>query len=161
MSAFIAIDADPVVTAEDQSAGSIAGDGFWPAVDLDRVRAIGRIPTMVTIDQLREATIGAVIAVTRQLIAWRQSHLDAGRATLAAIDPTLIAGTLRLEHLYLRAVTATVAADLLDTRQEIGATRDGRDRADVEEVPSPDWRRMATHAIRDIAGKPRTRARLL
>ncbi len=158
---FIANDPEPSYNPDQPDQGSIAGDGFWPAVDLDRIREIGRISTIVTPIALRDAVIGAIIACHRELAAWRAARAAEGMASLDAIDPLLIDGRLMLEHLYLRAIAATAAADLLETRQEVGATEHGRDRADVAEVPAPDWRRIATLAIRDILGVGRTAVELI
>lgn len=158
---FIANDPEPTIDPEDPSEGTIAGDGFWPDVDLAHLKEVARISTIVTDLALRDAAIAAILSVRRELRAWRAAREAEGKATLAAIDPATIAGKLVLEHHYLRAVTGTVAADLLDTRQEIGATGDGRDRADACEVPGPDWRRFAVQAVRDITGATRVRAALL
>lgn len=161
MTGFIAIDPEPTYDPDDPSEGSIAGDGFWPAVDLVRLREVGRVTTIVTEIALREAAIGAIIAVGRELSPWRAARAVEGKITLAAIDPVEIDGRLKLEHLYIRAITAETAAQLLETRQEVGASAQGRDRADDAEVPAPDWRRMATLAIRDIVGVGRTAVELI
>lgn len=158
---FIANDPVPSYDPDQPAQGAIAGDGFWPDVDLARLRELGRISTVVTEPALRDAAIGAIISCRRDLLGWRAARAAEGKTTLAAIDPETIDGRSRLEHLYLRAVTASAAADLLDTRQEIGATTRGRDRADEVEVPAPDWRRIATLAIRDILGVGRTAVELI
>jgi hypothetical protein len=158
---FIANDPEPTFDPDEPDQGSIAGDAFWPAVDLARLREVGRISTVVTPLAVRDAAIGAIIACHRELAAWRAARAAEGKATLAAIDPLQIDGKLKLEHLYVRAVTATAAADLLETRQEVGATEQGRDRVEASEVPGPDWRRIATLAIRDILGVGRTAVELI
>jgi len=158
---FIANDPEPIYDPQNPAEGSIAGDGFYPTTDLARIRDIGRISTIVTDPQLREAAIGGIITVRNQLREWRAAMVAAGRASMATASDEQLDGKPLLELLYDRAVTATVAAELLETRQDVGASKEGRDRAEACEQPAPDWRRIATHAIRDILGVGRTAVELI
>ena len=70
-------------------------------------------------------------------------------------------GKTRLELLFISAVCSFAAARLAERNPDLTATREGSDRADQRRAMADDFRREATHAIRQILGKPRTNSELI
>jgi len=139
----------------------VAGDGFYPALTLADVREAMRIPEQVTPLRLREAVIGAVITVTRDLFAWKLAQLAAGRTALEQAATAEIAGEPDTVLLYRRAVYAYAAADLVDTHHDIAASRDGQERAEQRALSADEHRRNGIHAVRDILGLGRIAVELI
>ena len=139
----------------------VAGDGFWPGLKLSDVKETMRIPAQVTDLRLREAVIGAIITVTRDLYSWKLAQLAAGRADLAAAKRSDIAGEADTVLLYRRAVSAYAAADLVDTHHDIAATREGQERAEQRALSADEHRAMGLIAIRDMLGQGRSTVELI
>ena len=93
-------------------AGGLAGDGWWPDLDLDALKAAVRIDPAVTPERLRQAAIAAVLSVTRDAEAWRADQALAGRANLAAVPARQIGGLSAKLQAYRQAVYSLAAAEL-------------------------------------------------
>ncbi|MGE5563110.1 MAG: head completion/stabilization protein [Bacillota bacterium] len=139
--------------------GDLAHDGeFYPGVNLALVRDTMRIPTQVTSDRLKAATIAAMLTVERDLAEWRALQ---AQARLGLVNVSTIGGENRLEALYRRAVYSFAAADLAETHSDVTATGDGKDRAEARVLTAEEHRRNGLHAIRDILGVGRTAVELI
>jgi hypothetical protein len=162
MSAFVALppaaDADPPAQVAD---GVVAGDGWWPDVDLAALRDTARIDTTVTPAKLREAVVMAMLDLDRQLACWRAPLEAAGAANLAAVAQPVFAGQKRLVLLYTRAVVAAVVADLAERTRDSTATSAGLDRAEELLTVADDCRRNARWAVSDLMGRRRATAELI
>ena len=138
-----------------------AGD-WWPTVDCNAVRDALRLGDVVTHPRLVGAIEGALITVTGELREWKAAQVAAGHAGLVDVDPyEEINGITRLEVLFQRAVRFTAGAELLEGHRDAAATNELLNRADAEIQTAGDYRRLATHAIRDIIGTTRTTVELI
>jgi len=143
---------------------------FWPEIDVNRVRAQVNLGGEIPHERLVEAIASSVVLVTDELADWQAAQEEAGFEALDEVDPgnTITTGTgeaaveiTRLEHLFFSAVAAHTAARLADRNPDLTATREGSDRGDQRRDMAGELRRDATHAIRQIQGKPRTNAELI
>lgn len=139
----------------------VGGDGWFPSVSVAEARASLRIPDVVTAIRVRDALRAGMLGVRRELRAWQIAEVAAGAADLAGADADMIDGVSEYVLLYTRAVFAFAAADLVETHHDIGATNDGKDRAETRALSADEHRRNATHAIRDILRTTRTAVELI
>lgn len=135
---------------------TVAADGWFPDVDLNDMRDKIRVGKVVTHGRLTFAVEGALVTVQTELATWQAAHVAAGVADLAALPD---GGKMAV--LFRRAVYCTAAAELAETYRDISATDEGDARADEFVPVAADYRRMATHAIRDMIGTTRTAVELI
>lgn len=135
---------------------SVETDGWYPAVDVNDVRARMRIGTIVTDARLRGAIVGAMLTVERELDAWAKRQSDAGYASLEEVPAPTIDFESRLVMAWRRAIDHHVMAELAETHRDIGATENGALRSEEVALTADEYRRTATHAVRDVLGVPRT-----
>ena len=155
---FVAVPPAP----QSQANTEVSAGEWWPAVDCNAVRDAMRLGDVVTHPRLVAAIEGALITVTGELREWKALQTAAGHAALADVEPEEeINGVTRLEALFHRAVRFTAGAELLEGHRDAGATNELLNRADAEIQTAADYRRLATHAIRDIIGTPRTTVELI
>ena len=141
---------------------AVSAGAFWPSVDCNQARDALRLADIVTHERLLAELHGAMITVTGELRGWRALREADGFATLAAVDPTdLIDDQTRGEVLFIRAVRFHAAACLAELHRGIGSTNEAITRGDTEAITAADYRRLATHAIRDILGETRTVVELI
>lgn len=164
MAAFVATPPAPIETPP--IADEVANDGWYPAVKISETRDILSLTMAVTDARLQDAIIGGMLSAAKELRAWRALKVAEGAATMAGAgagdtDPDKVADGVRLVRLYGRATRAYAAAELVDKEGRLSATDGGRARADTEADPADSHRRLATHTIRDILGKARTKVRLI
>ncbi|MDR7101474.1 head completion/stabilization protein [Croceicoccus sp. BE223] len=136
---------------------TVPADGWFPAISCNDMRDKIRVGKVVTHGRLTFAIEGALVTVMNELAAWQAAHVAAGAGDLAAIG----AQAGKMEVLFRRAVYCTAAAELAETYRDISATDDGDARADEFVPVAADYRRMATHAIRDMIGTTRTAVELI
>lgn len=139
----------------------LAHDGWWPGVDLTRLRAEARLRDSVTGERLRDAAIAAMIWVGEQLAAWQIVQLAAGHVELAAVLDIEIAGERRLAILYRQAVTAFAKASLVERYRDFDLTGAGERRVEELDASVGELRRDAIHAVRAILGRTRTDVELI
>lgn len=140
----------------------VDGDGWYPDIDCNALRAVLRIGEMVTHERLVAAIQGAQVSVDGELAAWRATREAAGAANLADVEPNRRSGgEHRLTLIYTRAVRFHAAAELAETHRDLTATQDGQARADTEATTAEEYLRRATHAVRDILGVTRTAVELI
>lgn len=151
-------DADPPASP---APDVVAGDGWWPDIDLSALREAARLDTTVPPARLREAAALAMIEVGSQLAAWRAPLELAGAANLQAVPAPQVDGRSQLVLLYSRAVYSTVAADLAERLRDANATAAGLDRAQELLCPADDHRRNARWAVADIQGLRRATVELI
>lgn len=139
----------------------IAGDGFYPDIDVEEMRSKLRINDTVTHDQLVDAVEGAIIYVTGQLEEWRAVQDEAGHAAIADVNDIQVNGKNRLEIIYTRSVRFQAASEIWEGHRDISATADGQSRADADELSSDEYERQATIAIRQITGVTQSAVELI
>lgn len=159
MSGFVV---GPVVPATPATPEPVVkNDGWFPDIDPATVRAEAKIRDSVLPARLRKAIVGAVISVGNNLETWAAARGAEGHRTLAAVPSKEIDGTSRLVILYLRAVTASAKAEIVETYRDTDLTGQGDRKVEDLEPSVDELRRDATQAIRDIMGRTRTRIELI
>lgn len=139
----------------------VENDGWWPDVDLARLREAVRLETTITTARLRDAVAVAMLDLARQLAAWRAAR-EAGAENLHAVPETVrVDGRSRLVVLWERGLYSTVAADLGERLLSQSATELGVDRAKKLEAEVCEHRRNARWAVSDLTGAPRITVELI
>lgn len=141
--------------------GLIANDGFFPDVDIAKLRAAVRLPGEITIERLTASALYAVDSCNRELDAYKSAAVAAGHTTLADIPASSLAGESRLVMLYRRAVYSTVKADLTERYRDVDTTATGSKRAEDLEPSIDEQRRNARWAVSDILGLPHSTVELI
>ena len=150
----------PAPQSEPGSAVS-AGD-WWPPIDCNAARGVLRLGDVVSHERLVNALRGALVTVLGELAAWKAAQIEAGFTRLADVAPDdVIDDVTILELQFIRAVQFAAAAELAEQYRAITATNEANARADAQELTAADYRRMATHAVRDIIGETRTAVELI
>ena len=158
MNAFTSTPPASAVPAAPVLADLIGNDGWFPAMSIASTRQILNVTTAITDHRVRDAMVGAMLSINRQLRDWK---LKASATSLADVEQETINGAGRLVELYGRAVRAEAAAILSDFNDTLSATEGGRKREEAEQSPADHHRRVATHCVRDLQGKGRTKVRLV
>lgn len=140
----------------------ISAGAWWPKIDVNTARDQVNIGAAIPHARLVEALQQGMISAIDELAEWQAAQIAAGYSSLAAVPPVIqVDGKTRKELLFSSAVCAFAAARLADRNPDLTATREGSDRAEQRRNMADDFRREATHAIRQILGKPRTNAELI
>lgn len=140
----------------------VAGDGWYPGIDCNMMRDALRITDQITHQRLVAAIEGGLLSIEGELAFWRATRESEGFAALAAVEPDrLIGGEHRLTLLYIRAVRFSAAAELAELHRDLSATTDGQARAEPQMLTAEEYRKLATHAVRDILGEPRVAVELI
>lgn len=140
---------------------TLDNDGWWPDIDADHLRAAMRLDGSITNARLKVAAVNAMIAVNRELAAYKVREQANGHAALVDVPAVVITGESELVHLYRRAVYCSAGAELAERYRSYDATADGNQRAD-DLTPSVDeYRRDARWAIRDVLGNAHTTVELI
>lgn len=140
---------------------NLVNDGWFPNLSLAAIRDVTRMDGTVTPTRLRDVTRYAVSSVNRQLQAFKAKHVEAGVASLAAVDPAEIDGENRLVMLYERAVASLVKAELIERYRDLDVTDSGQRRAVEMDPAVGESRRNSSWAVRDILGLPHTVVELI
>lgn len=155
---FVALPPDPA----SPDGSTVESDGWYPAIDCNKMRDALRIGEMVTNARLVEAIKGGQLTIEGELADWRAAREDDGATDLTEVDPSrMIGGDHRLTLLYTRAVRFAAAAELAELHRDLTATQDGQARADTEATTAQEYHRLATNAVRDILGTGRVAVELI
>ena len=150
---------------DNPQAGIVANDGWWPAINMDALRATCRFDSPVTNERLRDAVVQAITEVGAELTAWQTQQLAAGCATLVDVPSPQIGGRSAKVALYLRAVAASVNAQVADAYRDLDTLPSGEGKQDRVlskiEIRVDGFRRDMRWAIADLQGKQRTIAGLI
>jgi len=139
----------------------ITNDGWFPDIDLKRVRAAMRLDGTVTETRLTEAVIAAMARVNAELATWQMAQRLAGWTNLAAVPaPHLNGESVQLMR-YRRAVHHRAKADLTARYRDFDTTTSGAQHAQALEDTIAEDRREARWAIRDLLGMPQTTVALI
>ena len=143
------------------ASGQVVSDPFWPAIELDQVRARLRIDGSVSTEKLKAAVIKAAISVNRELAGFRFAQVTGGYSTLTAVPGTQIDGISERAHLYLSAIDAATAAEVVERYRSYDSTAKGDKDAEAQTPTIDDYRRDQRWAIRDFMGLARTTVELI
>jgi hypothetical protein len=159
---FVAVPKPTPVVVPSSPRTVVEHDGWYPATDPAQLREAMRVTEAVTDARLLDAIYGAQDYVGRELRRWRLEREAAGAASLEAVEPDVqIDFEPALVRRYRRAVFHLVMADIVEAYRDITATKDGADRAEQKALGAAEYRRNATHAIRDILGVDPTDVELI
>jgi hypothetical protein len=147
-------------TSTPADALTVTNDGFFPDIDLGKLRDTARLDGTVTTTRLRDAAIAAVISVNGELQAWRAAKIAAGVAQLGDLEPRIGGVAVQVSQ-YLTAVYRTVQADLSGRYRTFDATPEGQAKADQLETTIGDDLRAARWAVRDLLRLPRSTIELI
>ena len=156
---FIATEPAPA-PQQPPEAATVANDGFFPDIDLPRLRITARLDGTVTDERLRNAVVEAVISVNTELAGWKVAQVQAGVVSVDQMEPKVDREAVQLRR-YLTAIYRTVKADLNEQFRNFDATKSGDDDAEQLEAMVETERRAARWAIRDILGLQRTTVELI
>lgn len=155
---FIAAERASVPTLPEEA--TVANDGFFPAIDLQRLRDSVRLDGTVTPLRLRNAVVDAMLHVNDELAGWKTAQVAAGVTGLDQLEPK-IGGEAAQLHRYLAAIYRTVKADLNEQFRNLDTTKAGVDDADKLLQLVEDERRAAKLAIRAFLGVPQSTVELI
>ncbi|NVM87466.1 hypothetical protein FHT32_001105 [Variovorax sp. SG517] len=140
---------------------ALANDGWFPDIDLAKLRATARLDGTVTPDRLRHSAVQAVLSVNAELALYKSAQLVLGREKLEDVPSPKVDGKSAQLALYLRAVYSAVQADLVERYRDYDTTGAGDRAADKLELRADDLRRDLRWAISDFLGIRRTTVELI
>jgi hypothetical protein len=140
---------------------TLANDGWFPDIELEKMRAAERVGGAVSDDRLQQAVIAAMSSVNDELAVWKLLQLGKGYAKLIDVPSPQINNTSRLVMLYHRAVYSVAHADLIERYSDYDTTNSGGKRAQEVLDTVADQQRNARWAVRDILGQRRTTVELI
>lgn len=139
----------------------LINDGWFPDIDLAKMRATARLDGTVTPDRLRYSTLQAVLSINIELAAYKGAQQLKGHAKLADVPAPQVDGKSAQIARYLRAVYSYVQADLVERYRDFDTTGAGDKAADKLELRGDDLRRDVRWAISDFLGIRRTTVELI
>lgn len=149
----------PAPTAADEP--TIENDGWFPDIDLAKLRATARLDGTVTPDRLRYSALTAIASMNRELARYKAAQLALGFLKLDDVPGESVGGTrVQVIH-YLRAVYSYVQADLIERYRDFDATGAGDKLAEQLETRLCDLRRDVRWAVSDLLGTRRTTVELI
>ena len=140
---------------------AIENDGWWPDQSLNAFRSAMRVDAAVTDDRLADMVANAMLWANGELLVWRAAREIEGRASLADVPSSPIAGGSRLAFLYRRAVFAAVKAEADESYRQPDTKYVGDVRGDALLPTIGAYQRNAAWAIRDFLGAPRVTIELI
>lgn len=147
MAGFTSVPPPPASPEE----AAVAADGWFPAVDVNDLRARIRIGDgVVTHARLVAAIEGAMLTAFRALAAWRSAMALAGHENLAAVPCAQINERSSATLIWERIITMYAAAEVADLHRDISATDQGALRAENERLTADDYRRLGHAAVADM-----------
>lgn len=138
-----------------------AGD-FWPPLSISHFRKVQRAEDAINDTRIRAAIQSGIQSAFLDLSEWAKEQRDAGHATLndvPAIDE--IDGKSPLVWAWERAIFSLAKAELVESLKDYDATGAGERNTEFVDDSIIQLRRDATHAIRDLKGRPRTTVELI
>lgn len=145
--------------------GTVAGDGWWPDVDADRMLKDCRFDATVTPERLRQAVVLAVADITGQLEAWRAEQEAAGHASLDKVPARQVDGKSIKPAQFLRAVQSHVQAELAEAYRDLDTLPNGEGKEwrvlSRLEIRVDTFQRNLRNAIADLRGRRRTIVELI
>lgn len=143
----------------------VDGDGWYPALDPDHIRATCRLDGTVTPARLVHATLAAAASVQAELANWRAAREAEGHTSLADVPAPQLSGESIKCHHYRRAVYACLQADLAEAYRDIDTTPSatGKTERVIEHLAAriDEHRRAMRWAISDLLGIPRSTVELI
>lgn len=159
MATGVSFSPEPPASPED---ATVTGEAFWPSIDVNHFRDTMRVAgTTIPHARMEEALLQASLTVDTELAAWRLLQIEAGHDTLADVPSSAIGQQTRLTLTWRRAVYHYAAADLAESHADLMSKPTSADRNQEVFLSASDYRRNATHAVRDILGVTRTAVELI
>ena len=149
----------PTPTAAEET--PLANDGWFPDIDLAKLRSTARLDGTVTPERLRHSAIQAVLSVNAELSLYKAAQLVLGHAKLEDVPAPEIDGKSTKVALYLRAVYSYTQAELVERYRDFDTTGAGDKKAEKLEIRDCELRRDVRWAISDFLGIRRTTVELI
>ncbi|SFO51730.1 Phage head completion protein (GPL) [Variovorax sp. OK605] len=140
---------------------TLVNDGWFPDIELAKLRATARLDGTVTPDRLRYSAVQAVLSVNAELTLYKAAQLALGRVKLEDVPAPQIDGKSAQVAHYLRAVYSAAQADLVERYRDFDTTGAGDKAADRREPGACDFRRDVRWAVSDFLGIRRTTVELI
>ncbi|CAN7261328.1 head completion/stabilization protein [Variovorax sp. LjRoot84] len=149
----------PSPTAAEEA--ELPNDGWFPDIDLAKLRATARVDGTATPERLRYSTLTAVLSINAELSGYKGAQQLLGHAKLEDVPAPSIDGKSAQVVRYLRAVYSYVQADLIERYRDYDTTGAGDKAADKLELRTDDLRRDVRWAISDLLSLRRTTVELI
>ena len=153
--------ANPPAPTANEEQQQLANDGWFPDIDLAKLRATARLDGTVTPERLRYSALAAVLGINAELTAYKSAQQLLGHATLAAVPAPSVDGQSAQTARYLRAVYGSVQADLIEHYRDFDTTGAGDKVAEKMEMRTCELRRDVRWAVSDLLGIRRTTVELI
>lgn len=140
---------------------TLANDGWFPNIDLAKLRATARLDGTVTPERLAHSVLTAVASINTELATYKAAQLALGHTKLEDV-PGIAIGSMKVQVVhYLRAVYSSTQADLVERYRDFDTTGAGDKAAEKLELRTGDLRRDVRWAISDLLGIGRTTVELI
>lgn len=127
---FLATESPPPADQE----GTLHNDGWFPDIDLLKIRTQARLDGTVTTDRLREAILSAMADVNQQLTNYKATQLLAGHTSLELVPgPDLAEERIWGIH-YRHAILSHVQANMAEQYRNFDTTGTGDKKAEPLEA---------------------------
>lgn len=140
---------------------ALENDGWFPDIDLAKLRATARLDGTVTPDRLRYSALTAIASINAELAGYKAAQLALGHTGLDSVPGDSVGGTRMPVIHYLRAVYSYVQADLIERYRDFDTTGAGDKAAEKLETRTGDLRRDVRWAVSDLLGTRRTTVELI
>jgi hypothetical protein len=157
---FLANPPTPTVTEEPDEA-VVTNDGWFPDIDPADLRARTKLDGSVTPGRLRKSIINAVISVNRELAQYKDEQLASGCSQLQDVASAQVDGMSYKVVLYMRAIYASVEAEMVERYRDFDTTGAGDKEADKLTPRIDELRRDLRWAISDLLDIRRTTVELI
>lgn len=162
---FLIANAPPVVrtTPPENPAplGTLSAGGFWPVIDLAKLREAIALDGSVTAARITHAATDALAGVIDELAAWSLAQQTAGHDTLASVPAVAINGASVQLSRFERAVYSYAKANLIERYADADATGRAERGEPGRRLQADEYRRDGLHALRDILGVSRMTSELI
>lgn len=162
---FLIANAPPIVrtTPPDNPAplGTLSAGGFWPAIDLAKLREAIALDGTVTAARMVHAATDAMASVIDELGAWASTQQARGHETLALVPALAINDVSVHVTRFERAVYAYAKANLIERYADADATGRAERGEPGRRLQADEYRRDGLHALRDMLGVPRMTSELI
>lgn len=162
---FLVANAPPIVrtTPLDSPSplGTLSAGGFWPAIDLAKLRESIALDGAVTAARIAHAATDALASVISELEAWSVDQQAAGHGFLADVPALAINGVSVQISRFERAVYAYTKANLIERYADADATGRAERGEAGRRLQADEYRRDGLYALRDLLGVARMTSELI
>ncbi len=131
---------------------------FWPEIDPNDFKKIMRVGgDLITAPRIRQALNAAIISAETTLADKMNQWQIEGHSKLEDVPAAQFDGLSKYVQLWRSAIYALANADLIESHPDISTTNEALGDLGTLSNTAKDLRRNATHSLRQILHKNRTR----